>query len=199
MNKKQKKIIMQIIKYCIIAAAAVYLYYKKIKGLILKNNDLYVCYGVTSQKEVRTICKLVANGLSLGADKKDLELQLLEIAQAESRLGTIKYNPNRGYGIGIWQFDKIAFVEIQQQLSKKPAILKKCEIILQYNPLNKEYQDLATHALMACVYARLYLYFRIPEKVGSTPEERARQWKKYYNTIKGAGSETGYLNAIKYL
>lgn len=187
------------LKIALAGVAGVYLYFKFIKGLIMKNNDLYACYGVTSQEEVRTLCKLVASSLSLGANKKNLELQLLEIAQAESRLGTIKYNPNRGYGLGVWQFDKIAFEEITNQLRKNPAILEKCELILQYNPLNKTYQDLTTHALLACVYARLYLYFRVPEKVGATPEERARQWKKYYNTIKGAGTEAGYLSAIRYL
>lgn len=189
----------KIIKWFIFAIGGIYLYYKFLKGVLMKDNALYECYGVTNTKEVRALCKLVANSLSLGANKEDLEKQLLEIAQAESRLGTIKYNPGRGYGLGVWQFDKIAFVEIQNKLSIQPSILAKCEILLQYNPLKKQYQDLTTHALLACIYARLYLYFRVPEKVGSTPEERARQWKKYYNTIKGAGSEEGYLRAIKYL
>lgn len=52
---------------------------------------------------------------------------------------------------------------------------------------------------IACAIAHCRLkYWRVPEKLPTTREGRASYWKKYYNSGKGKGSESHYLEMISH-
>ena len=46
------------------------------------------------------------------------------------------------------------------------------------------------------VHCRLK-YWRVPKPVPNTLEGRAKQWKKYYNSEQGAGSEEKYIDIVR--
>jgi hypothetical protein len=53
---------------------------------------------------------------------------------------------------------------------------------------------LAYAPLASVVFARL-LYLIIPSTIPSTLEARASYWKRYYNSVLGAGTVDGYIKA----
>ncbi len=40
-------------------------------------------------------------------------------------------------------------------------------------------------------------YWRVPEKLPTTLEERAKYWKKFYNSGKGKGTESHYIEIVE--
>ena len=46
--------------------------------------------------------------------------------------------------------------------------------------------------------ARL-IYFRVPEELPANDDviAQAKYWKKYYNTVLGSGTESGYISVAK--
>ena len=131
---------------------------------------------------------------SWGANPLKLRQNLLEIAATESAMGTARdTTPNSG--AGVWQMDFTTFEDIKRWIEAKKGIdYMACTGSLIKNCT---YQDLMLDLDKACFFARAFLYVRVKGAIGETREERAKQWKKYYNTIYGKGTEQHYLDMCK--
>lgn len=138
---------------------------------------------------VDTIC-LLANW---GANPIDLRECLLEIAAAESLMGTAPDTTTES-GAGIWQFDKGTFQDIKNWIAQKHAL---DFLFITATPINEvSYYDLCKYPLIACFFARAFVYVRYP-KIGDTTQKRAEQWKQYYNTKYGKGTIEGYIEKAR--
>lgn len=171
-----------------------------IVGIILilgvREMNSYKNYGLIQGLEVISIKGIVeyaSKVLAWGANSEDLKNFLYEIAIAESNLGrAVDNTPNSG--MGIWQFDRNAFEDVKKWIATRKSSEFTQFTLKDIN--NIEYKELARSPFVAVFFARAYLYSRIPEKIGKSIQERAYQWKKYYNTYLGAGSEQGYIHKV---
>ena len=150
-------------------------------------------YGLTDEKElyiiVNEICKVLGNGGNNTADEL-----LIETAGAETNKGLTKDNGILTAGIGLTQFDKGSFEDTKKRSEKHRDNIKdnlKVDINLV------EWEMLAYSPFLALLFTRLK-YKLIPEEIPSDIEGRAKYWKKYYNTIAGAGTITHYLKNNNY-
>lgn len=154
-------------------------------------SERFRCYGIDTNAELKAMIKYVSMVLSLGADQGNLADFLTNIAKAESAFGTILYNPDRGFGLGVFQFDKAGWNRCKNYLAKHQNISTKIYALLgNYNRF--EYEDLKENIKLATIMARVYL-LTIPEPIPATLEGQARQWKQYYNTYAGKGTIDGFM------
>lgn len=163
-----------------------YAYFKFLKGILMRNNRQYQCYGVTNEYDLIGAILYVSFLFNLGANRRDLALNLYEIAITESNLATSLYNPDRGFGYGAFQFDPVAWKDIRARFVNNSELALKCILLFQFDPRQTDYSQLKTDIVKATVYARAYLLWRIPSAIGSTMEVRGQQWATYYNTPAGA-------------
>lgn len=161
-----------------------------------ENSNAWKAYGLVEgfqriqiEAVVDTIC-LLANW---GANPIHLRECLLEIASAESLMGTAKDTTTES-GAGIWQFDKGTFKDTKAWIAKNHAL--DFLFITATNINEVVYYDLCKYPLIACFFARSLIYFRYP-KIADTLQGRAEQWKQYYNTKYGKGTIEGYITKAR--
>ena len=148
------------------------------------NQSLY--YGITGgNDEILRIISEVTNKYSFGANKNNLSKFLFEICAVESDFGWAK-DYTTASGEGLTQFDRPTYNELRQSAINsgyKP-----------YNIESTDYSALRKNPKLQIFMARYFLYKRIPQAIPASIAERAKQWKKYYNTHLGAGTESGYIS-----
>jgi len=130
------------------------------------------------------VCYCLGNGSNHTADKL-----LLETAGSETGKGTIA-DKTRDAGMGITQFDWIGFKDTLDRTRQKDK-----DKILEYFDINIDWikwEELRYNPLLAMIFTRLK-YKLIPEVIPISKEDRARYWKKYYNTEAGKGTIEHYL------
>ena len=146
-------------------------------------------YGLIDEEELEVIAEEVCRALSKGryGTAKDL---LIETAKAETGAGTIRDRTPNKYGVGLMQFDRVGFDNVRLKAMHKwrDKVLRELHIDMKL----VEYEHLIYNPLLSVLWARLY-YLLIPEPIPKTIEERARYWKKYYNTEAGKGTPEHYL------
>ena len=145
------------------------------------------------------------DAISKFSEGKDDANWLREAAWVESKFATDK-NTFRKDNRSAYQITPIRFKELQKYLNpneKKGAGMRRYndKIIKEHGlDLSKiSYDDLNNPEIgTAATRALLKL---IPESIGKTPEERAVQWKRDWNTYAegAAGTVEKYLTDIKYL
>ena len=133
---------------------------------------------------------------------------LKEIAIVESNMGqtpgtydiAVDSKGNRG-SLGVAQIDEIAFKEIQSRLKGGKGrnkytqrTIDRVSDALGLDPTTIKYEDLSDDKTNL-VFARLYLMMR-PDPIPRTPQDRAKYWKKYYNTVLGKGTPQKYLDRL---
>lgn len=147
-------------------------------------NTQSLYYGVNGgDAEILAIINEVANNHSMGANVTLLKKALFEIVATESDFG-YAVDKTLNSGEGLTQFDKTTYNELRDELLKQGK-----------NPYNLEstpYNALRTNPKLQIYMARYFLYRRVPSAIGATLSARASQWKKYYNTIYGAGTTAHY-------
>jgi len=77
-------------------------------------------------------------------------------------------------------------------------VSKACNVDLKHftGPDEKKWEYILTTNIAAqIVFCRLH-YRRVPERLPKTLEDQARQWKKFYNTAKGRGTEEHYIEVV---
>lgn len=148
------------------------------------NQSLY--YGINGgNNEILQIIAEITNNYNFGANKNNLSKFLFEICAVESDFGWAKdYTTNSGEGLT--QFDKPTYNELRQS-----AIWSGLK---PYNLETTEYNSLRKNPKLQIFMARYFLYKRIPQAIPADIAGRAKQWKKYYNTHFGAGTESGYIS-----
>lgn len=131
-------------------------------------------------------------------DKKVDKVFMIEIAMAETKLGTDNgtVRTEGAAGRGAWQLDKIGFDE-SKNTGAHPQVqtyidrLKKQGIDwmkVEWNYCNQP--------LYGAIAARIILLSK-SFTIGATVEERAKQWKQHYNSGAGAGSAGEYIERVK--
>ena len=145
-------------------------------------------YGLIDEEEfykiVDEVVKVLGNGKNHNADKL-----LLETARAETNLGFTKDLGIKTGGVGLCQFDELPFNDVKQRsLKYRELILDKLKIDIS----KVEWSELAYNPLLSVLFCRLK-YKLIPEEIPTTLEDRAKYWKKYYNSVLGAGTIYHYL------
>ena len=155
--------------------------------------------------DVESTLKEVSVGFN---DSKATTQFLREIAIAESNMGqasgtydiSVDYKGNKG-SLGIAQIDEVAFEEVQRRLrggkgqnKYTQSSIDKATKILGVDPTEIKYEDLADDKTNL-VFARLYL-MSIPDPIPPKIEDRAKYWKKFYNTAAGKGTPEKYLERV---
>lgn len=154
------------------------------------NNKIY--YGLLTQDYLRKIALEVCECLGYGKNKTAYNL-LLETAGAESIRGTF-YDSTKLAGNGITQFDKMPWHDTHNRTSKNTKILVFNHFGIHLDYL--EWEDLRYNPLLAMLYTRLK-YRLIAEEIPSNIEDRAKYWKKFYNSELGKGTIEHYLSVNK--
>lgn len=119
---------------------------------------------------------------------------LVETSQQETMLGTFADHYPYGAGVGLCQFDQIAFVDVKRRTRASTALAIKKHWGINLNLV--QHRELAFSPLLSLVFCRLF-YRLIPEPIPNSMGERAQYWKRYYNTAKGKGTATDYIYAAK--
>ena len=124
-------------------------------------------------------------------DKKQMKSIINDVLQ---KLGT-KYATSEAidfvYNTGLVESKYIYLKQI-----KGPAKgLFQCEAHFTAPDEKKWEYILTTNIAAQIVFCRLH-YRRVPERLPKTLEDQARQWKKFYNTAKGRGTEEHYIEVV---
>ena len=146
-------------------------------------------YGLVNEKELYLIADEVVKYLGNGKNESVADL-LIETARAETMLGKAEDRTPLTGGVGLMQFDEIAFNDVKERAGKKWGDLVKEKLKVDMNLVT--YEMLLYSPFLSVLWARLK-YKLIPEEVPSDIYERAKYWKKYYNTYKGKGTVEHYL------
>jgi hypothetical protein len=151
-----------------------------------KNN-----YGLTVYDNLFDIAKHVCIGINGDNIYANLSAKfLVEIAQTETKGG--RYWDQTTYaGMGLTQIDKIGFLDTINRTSEK-----RKEHVLDYFgvDLDKvEWVELRHNPRLCFLITRLFLMLR-PGKIPDNLEDRAKYWKKWYNTEAGKGTVIKFVN-----
>lgn len=147
-------------------------------------------YGLINKQQIYDAVDAVVNCLGGGDNAKKM---LLETAAAETAMGEA-VDSSWWTGIGLMQFDEIAFIDVQQRTSKarKEQVLKCFGIDID----RVVHTDLRWSPLLSVIFARLK-YQLVPGMIPSTQTERAAYWKKWYNSSLGKGTPEHYVSAAR--
>lgn len=183
MRKKQKRKLFNFIIFLFVGL----LLFRRLEAMQSVSYQTYGIYGIDDLKE---IAKETADKYSYGANKDNLYKMLLETAVVETNAGRAAMDTNRNYGRSIMQFDKVGYDEAIRMRQKKG------DRDFQYE-VNKGYMsdELQKNPRFAMYLARMF-YLGKSEPIPSTLENRALYWKRYYNTLLGAGSIEKYLDLV---
>lgn len=172
---------------------AAYLFYKFLnkkseEEVASKMDDAQIqsiYYGVNGgSPAILQMIEEVASNFTLGANKQNLKALLFEITAVESGFGTSIDNTLTS-GEGLTQFDRITFDEIKSFMIRRG--------VTAYNIQNTAYEALRTNPRLSLLMTRYFFYARVSSPIPSDIQGRAAQWKEYYNTYFGAGTEAAYI------
>ena len=124
------------------------------------------------------------------------ELMMGTMAQ-ESAMGRYYQQIGGGPALGFFQVEPATEQDVWENfLTYKPELRKK--IIEMVNLCPGTDEPLMSNALYSCAIARC-CYYRQPEPLPAAGDKagQANYWKKYYNTIHGAGTVDEYLHNYK--
>lgn len=129
-------------------------------------------------------------------------LLLLMTAAQESLLGSYISQYPKGPAKGIYQMEKIAYVDcVERYIKKRPVLYNKILAMCNFSMLPKE-NEMVTNLKFATIMCRLK-YAQSPERIPASNdiEGLAKYWKKHYNTYLGKGTpkecESNYNRYIK--
>lgn len=145
------------------------------------------------------ITKAIKKANALLMDNKALggEQFMLEIAMTESYLGTqdgtIRTSGNAGRGA--WQIDKVGFDDALDSTSHPGLDIYLKRLKSKGVDMKKLHWNDCNQPLYGALIARLILLSK-EFNIGETVEERAKQWKKHYNSTAGAGIASAYTKRV---
>ena len=135
------------------------------------------------------------------ADPKALDL-VYNTGLVESKYVYLKQI--KGPAVGWFQIEEwVGISLIKDYLQFRESLMKKvadvCKIDWKYfiDPKEDDWRYILTVNIAAqIVFCRLH-YWRVPKSLPSTIEQQASQWKQYYNTAKGRGTESKFIEIVK--
>lgn len=119
---------------------------------------------------------------------------IAEIACVESNCGEYIKQIN-GPACGIFQIEPNTATDIMNNYLQYRDAYKNAVMSVYINKLSIE-ENLQYNLAFSIAMCRAFL-LRIKESVPDTVEERAKYWKKYYNTAYGKGTIEDYLKKVE--
>lgn len=151
-------------------------------------------YGVTRRSQPIGMCEDVCHFFAKsnrGTDQVRHEINLcIETLCAETLLGRLRDPHFKKHGVGISQIDLVGFTDTVNRMSPrlKEMVIEKWGIDIDC----AKHKHLAFNPLLSIIIMRNFYLLR-PGLIPPTRLERARYWKKHYNTHQGDGSVGHYL------
>lgn len=150
-----------------------------------------VNYGLNGKDQAFAYAGLVCDVLGHGKNN-NAEWLLLETACAETQLGDYPDQHPEILGVGLTQFDQIAFDDVLLRVRTKD--IESIQQVFGINIFTLELKDLAYDPMLAFIFTRLKYKF-IPQEIPKTLEDRAKYWKQHYNTVSGKGTIEHYIES----
>lgn len=148
-------------------------------------------YGLAQKSYILGYARLVCDAVGHGASGCSIHM-LVETAAAETLLGDYHDRSQYSSGVGLTQIDLATFNWLKQKYSNHPLSEKiEKKLNIQLNEI--QYRELALAPLLSLLFCRLR-YYAVRTPIPDNREDRARYWKRYYNTSAGAGSAEDYLS-----
>jgi hypothetical protein len=127
----------------------------------------------------------------LGKYSPDSANLILGTIAQESAYGKYRKQLGSGPALGICQMEPNTFNDIiKNYLRYNPEISNKIKEVCELSELNSS--DLYLNDRLAICMCRVH-YLRVFEQLPNIIEGYAKYWKKYYNTIKGKGTEAEFI------
>ena len=123
---------------------------------------------------------------------------ILGTAAQESAYGKFTVQIGCGVARGKFQMEKATHDDIWKNFLKyKPRLAK---LVLEISGLREpDFKALETNDTYACAMCRVH-YFRVKEPIPTTLNGYAYYWKQHYNTPKGKGTISEFINNyLKYV
>lgn len=153
-------------------------------------------YGLVNPAQVHLFVVAVCNVLGTGSTGMAARM-LLETAAQETHVGRYRDPTPLGAGRGLFQCDRIAFVDVRQRA--RIADIEAVRNAWGFDIRAVGHEQLDSSPLLAAVFARLF-YKLIPDVFPVDLAGRAAYWKRFYNTADGRGTVEEYMqNAGRFL
>lgn len=145
------------------------------------------------QSKIILACKVISPGT---VDKA--KLLLAETIAVESRNGQAT-DHSTAYGEGLTQFDRGTFNYVQDNFkkSKYNDLMNRIKTLLLVDVRKAKYEDLRKSPMLSIVFCRLR-YYMISHPIPNTLIGRWQYYKKYFNSVQGATTESKYMRAREY-
>ena len=159
-------------------------------------------YGLVSHSHAISLAKAVCQSLGNGKNN-NADLQLIESACAETRLGEYADPTPDGAGRGATQVDSDTFYWLKELaleiapgacMRHKRGWRDKISRDFGIDLKRIEHSDLDYNPLLAFIWAR-FRYLVVTAPIPTTIEGRAAYWKRHYNSSLGKGDEQHYLES----
>ncbi|MBF0401309.1 MAG: hypothetical protein HQL90_11125 [Magnetococcales bacterium] len=117
---------------------------------------------------------------------------MLGTAAQESGLGHYLRQVGGGPAMGVFQMEPATYHDIWRNfIAYKPAI--QARLAMRW-PIEPKPEEMITDLLLAAVMCRLhYLRVNAPLPQAEDLPGLARYWKRFYNTVQGAGTEAEFM------
>jgi hypothetical protein len=138
---------------------------------------------------IRKIVIDALDSLKLFTNPADVEL-LMGTWAIESNGGQYTHQLGNGPAHGLWQVERTTFIDVLTRCKRKHyAILQGA---IDGRTPEDCFEDLITNHTFCAQVARLK-YYLCPGFIPPTLQGQAEYWKKYYNTVFGAGTVEKYI------
>jgi hypothetical protein len=151
-------------------------------------NTFTTHYGLVSKGQVLEFALAVCN--AIGGNPLGTVL-LIETAAAETLLGAYRDPTPYSAGTGATQVDEGTFTWLKDKY-KDHRIAKSLYDAFGIYLGRVSYSELETSPLLSFIFCRLR-YYAVQSAIPDTREERAKYWKRHYNTSAGKGTAGEYL------
>lgn len=148
---------------------------------------------LSKQLKKAVITILMKSNLTITDEIVDM---IVETACVESECGKYIQQIN-GPACGIFQIEPNTAKDIINNYTNYRPLYKNLLNNYYIKSLTLE-QNLCYNLAYQIIICRMF-YLRIKEAIPSTVEERAKYWKKYYNTLLGKGTVELYINKVRSL
>lgn len=150
-------------------------------------------YGIVKQQQAYDYARAVCEAISKTNLNNAIAL-LIETACAETQLGKYKDPTERYAGTGLTQVDESTFDWLKSKYDSS-KVENDLKIAFGFTLSKVQYLELDLSPLLAFVFCRLR-YMTVRDPIPGTRIERAKYWKKNYNSSIGKGTVEGYLKKV---
>lgn len=152
-------------------------------------------YGVVKREHIWDFAHAVCAVLGHGKNNNAVRM-LLETCAQETHLAMLADRSQFSHGVSLYQIDRVAWKDAAERCKESDRVALKDAFGFDIRVF--PYEHLAYAPLVATAFARVH-YKLIPAEFPLTVEGRAEYWKRYYNTVAGAGTVEQYVQNVKRL